>query len=965
MALTTIIFPDISKAQTRNYHYYTTQNGLPSNVIYDILEDKTGFIWIATDQGVSRFDGKNFVNFSSKDGLNDNDVFKMFEDNDGRIWFFPFKTDPCYYYRGKIYNHKNDKRILKNENPKSWVLSYSYNPLTKNLMFMQGSNKSNGKMVDFINPKDYYKLNELYIPNGIFTHFKINDVVYLTYSDEDTSLYKVENHEIKKVKNVKIKIGTKCFLNDSILLIYNYKKNVIYKYLISKENFNLFDSINLKINYRKILINSGLIYGFNETNGLYLIHNNNETQIENLNIKDKVWGGIIDKNRNIWYYSNSNGLYMFPNNKFYYYNTSNSSSMPENRCLSIAKLNKKIFIGFENNGISSFNGIQFKPLNIEVDPKKKSRILKMVASNNHIVAGGDNMIYKIFSNETINKANFNKPFAIKDIEKIDQNFLFATHSCFIISDLELKEYYSSTRTRYTSIYKLKNGTFLLGSLKGVLSGIDTSNINKIKIHPILDEARISDIKQDKNGYIWICTYSNGLFITDLKKTIHINEFSNQNNQLFISSAICKDIYFYDNSAWLSTNRGINKITLLDFAQSKFNIFRFTKGTGLPFEDINSLIIEGDTVFATSSDGLVIFNYKNIKINTAPKIVLNNVYVNLKDTALPNNSFLSKNLNNISFSISGISYSGDVGVSFKYRLIGLNNQWTYTESDKIDFVGLAPGEYQFEAQAINYDYQESDNKIIYQFTIKPPFYLTWWFISITVITLATLLYFILNSRIQNAKEKEKANSMISDLKLQALRAQMNPHFIFNALTSIQYFFSKHDELSANKYMTSFASLIRQTLNSSRKNFNSLTDEIEILDKYIGLEILRLEKPTEYTILVSDNIDSDSVFIPSMLLQPLVENALIHGIRHTNNDVGKLTISITTENEELFITIQDNGQGINESKKTKQSTGLDITKQRIETINQLYQLDLTLNIKDIKEITENETGTRVNLKMKITH
>ena len=133
------------------------------------------------------------MNFTSRDGLNDNDVFRICEDKEGRIWFFTFKTEPCYYYRGKIFNQTSDNRIVKNDN--NAILTFSLNPIDKTLYFMERTGKKQGKMVDFYNPENYFYLGELTAPNTIFSHFRIGKQLYLTHRENSPHIYKIKGHQ--------------------------------------------------------------------------------------------------------------------------------------------------------------------------------------------------------------------------------------------------------------------------------------------------------------------------------------------------------------------------------------------------------------------------------------------------------------------------------------------------------------------------------------------------------------------------------------------------------------------------------------------------------------------------------------------------------------------------------------------------------------------------------------------------
>ncbi len=957
--------PESAHSQSRNYVHYGSENGLPSNVIYDIQQDRTGFIWIATDQGVSRFDGRNFVNFTSREGLNDNDVFRICEDKEGRIWFFTFKSNPCYYLNGKIYTHDNDKRIRLREN--NSILTFSIDRVEKSILFMDGGRPLGGKLVDFYNRSKYIDLDSLSAPNVIFCHFKIDTIQYLTYRERSSVIYRVRGHRLVAVASDKRFSGFKCFTDDKRMVVYHQATNRIYRFDLGNERFDLVDSFNVQHSYNNLSVHRGLLYGLNERLGFVELAPGREQVVERPSMTGPILGGLLDRNGNAWYFARTSGLRMFPNNPYLIYNTATCPSIPENRCLSIARLGGRLFVGFENAGISSFEDRTFRNVEIKRKVNEKSRILRMITIGNEIIAGGDEVLFRLYRHTSSNRIEMSSRHAIKDIEATGRQVVLAAHASYLYTDEDFKKIKQLHSARYTSALVLNNGDILLGKLKG-LSIVRHDRIDSqpegISIDRLLDNARISDIKQDVNGLIWIGTYSNGLFITDFKTTRHLDVLNGDNNPNYISGSICKDIYIHNESTWLSTNKGINRIEVVDFAKGLFNITRYTRGLGLPSADVNSLIVVGDTVYAATSNGLVSFVQRDIRPIAPPVIVLNNLRVNLRDTTLPDYSSLPPESNNISFALSGISYTSGDPVTFKVRLVGLQDDWTYTQNDRIDFVALEPGTYSFEAQAIGTDYQTSSNKVRYTFTIRPPFHETTLFYGSIFCSLSLAAVLFVRNRITRAHEKAKANSQIMDLKLQALRAQMNPHFIFNALTSIQYFFAIHEERQANLYMSSFANLIRQTLNSTRRNFNTLREEFDILEKYVALEMLRLETPTDFIVDIDEAIDQDHVLIPSMLLQPLVENALLHGVRQTACERGRLVISCQLVAGYIHLTIQDNGPGLSEGKKRAQSAGLDITRQRIDTMNQMYQLELEMSIQNVPSAINSDTGTRVIIIMKST-
>ena len=216
----------------------------------------------------------------------------------------------------------------------------------------------------------------------------------------------------------------------------------------------------------------------------------------------------------------------------------------------------------------------------------------------------------------------------------------------------------------------------------------------------------------------------------------------------------------------------------------------------------------------------------------------------------------------------------------------------------------------------------------------------------------------------AREKEKVDlqNQIATTELKALRAQMNPHFIFNAINSVQYFMTSNDPQSSQKYLSKFARLIRYVLDNSKPGAIPLGNEIDALKLYMDLEALRFGGRFTYTVLITENIDLNYVQIPSMLIQPYVENAIWHGIMHKKGD-GKITISITMKDAVLTCIVEDNGIGRLKSKEMKSSEslayhsiGMSVTKERIELISKLNNIKPRVNIFDLYETKPLSTASR---------
>jgi len=317
------------------------------------------------------------------------------------------------------------------------------------------------------------------------------------------------------------------------------------------------------------------------------------------------------------------------------------------------------------------------------------------------------------------------------------------------------------------------------------------------------------------------------------------------------------------------------------------------------------------------------------------------------------------------------------MKFQFFLEGQDEGWSPINSNTtITFSGLAAGTYVLHARCID-SRGAISKEIHFPFTIKQAFYKTWWFIGLMLILLALIVVRIFKTRLKrerekNEKEKLEFKSRLLALEQKSLNASMNRHFIFNSLNSIQYFINTQDRLAANKFLTNFAKLIRKNLDSSDDgNLVPLSQELERLELYMSLESMRFKDRFDYKIVCDESIDTESVIIPAMMLQPFIENSIIHGILPDESKKGLITVHISLAGDLLTIDIEDNGVGIDNSMQSKtnydgdhRSQGMEITTKRIELLKKLSNRNFELI--GPYQVAKNDSlinGTRVTLKFQI--
>jgi hypothetical protein len=369
-------------------------------------------------------------------------------------------------------------------------------------------------------------------------------------------------------------------------------------------------------------------------------------------------------------------------------------------------------------------------------------------------------------------------------------------------------------------------------------------------------------------------------------------------------------------------------------------------------------------FATNA-GLVYFSAnKRSAAGEPPKVFITSI-VNDK-VKLPlnqNNHIISPRNNTLTFQYSAIDFQNK-NVTYKYRLKADAN-WTETKNRRLEFSSLEPGKYSFELSARSNNSGWSPAARI-DFVLEKYFWQTWWFLLGIISLLGISLYKAALSVTKRQKNKVQEQLLLKNkilmLEQRALQAMMNPHFVFNVMNSIQHYINTKDPASANKILTGFAKLIRKNLEICTKSFITLEEELEYLTLYLSLEKKRFGEKLNYSITVDERIDKEETLIPSMILQPYVENAIWHGIMPKETG-GNIDIEIALDNSRLSIRIIDDGVGIENSIKEKtyqhQSKGMELTRERINLLNEVEANPIQIMIRQ-----RDESGTIVWLSMPLT-
>jgi ligand-binding sensor domain-containing protein len=399
--------------------------------------------------------------------------------------------------------------------------------------------------------------------------------------------------------------------------------------------------------------------------------------------------------------------------------------------------------------------------------------------------------------------------------------------------------------------------------------------------------------------------------------------------------------------------------------------------------------EAGNLYYAGTDGVDKVNPKKLDMFPTPTAYFQSLEVNQRPFPLSTgiNNLAELSLQHyqtaITLHVGVIDYYAQGKTNIRYKLEGLNDNWQYAPGNyMLRFEQLQPGSYKLVIQASNSGNNFDGPQKLLTIHISPAFWNTWWFRALVAVGAIGLFYTLLRQRLQQKfriqLERSEKERLLSDLKqrtteleMQALRAQMNPHFIFNSLNSINRFIMQNDKTQASRYLTKFSRLVRLILQNSQASLITLESELESLELYLTLEALRFNHHFAYKISIAINVDAASLKVPPLILQPYVENAIWHGLMH-KEDKGQLDIEVSRENHQLYFRITDNGVGrenagvlASSSTANYKSMGLSITAHRIANLQHLSKADSGVTINDLVSSDGSAAGTEVIITMPAIH
>lgn len=950
------LFSAILLSQNYVLKQYSVAEGLPQSQVYDIIEDHNGQIWLATrGGGLALFNGADFKVYSTDDGLINNFISALYQDQKKNIWVGT--SNGVSQYNGiKFRNY-----LLEGKN---FAVTVSSIAERNNILYLGTSNgiyKRKDKV--FINVS-----NELGLPG-----FSVTDVFF----DQNNVLWVSHNKGVSKIDGK----NTIHFANDIIKDTYpqciaQSKSGEIWSGTYGKGVFNFFGKQSKKIEkldglivlnilpdnnwlWLSTLKNGVLKYNI-KTEQIVKIQQSDQLPTKNcrLTFKDSwgsYWigtsgGGLIKYAQSpIKSYTEADGL---KGNYIYALAASSDSGM-------WVSTGKRKLLKFKNGFFEEY-GIEQNIYALKIkalfEDSQKRLWIGTEGSGVMLYKDGETTFYK--SGKELG-SNF-----VKDIiEDRNGNIWIATSNGIskISPQLKnIKQYSKNNKNihfnRVNTLWEDRSGKIWYGTQGRGIGIISEGTYEVLDLKSGLSSNIIRDLTEDKKGNLYIATAGTGVdVVSPYSQPFQIVNLSYQDG---LSSINIYSIFCDSNDVlWVGGDKGVDKISKPSHAKRIVTNYGYAEGfTGVETStgavDIDA---NGDIWWGTIN-GLMKSSFKDYNATKIqPKISLSSVslfYHNIQGTQYePNilNWYQANNLeleyrdNHIGFELSGTDLKQPDGIKYRWRLDGGSGRWSpASKQGDIFFSNLSPGHYIFQAKAINKNGIESD-ELRFFFVVKSPYYFTWWFLTIIVLVVIGSVFFGIRYRIDQVEQKAKTvtdklelEKEVLELEQKTLRLQMNPHFIFNALNAIQDQIRDNNNKNARYSLMKFSKLMRQILEHSMEERISLEQEISLIENYLSIEKITRENSFEFNVSVADDIDIEEEGIPPMLIQPFLENAIIHGIAG-KSDVGLVDVQFSINESTLTVEVTDNGIGRKEARALKsqlvqqhKSIALEVIQTRLENM-----------------------------------
>ncbi len=942
-------------AQHPAWHHYTVNDGLPSNGVFALMQDSRGFLWVGASNGICKFNGYEFVPPTDTSGTSAASVCHIVEDAKGRIWFNHVNGSLWFVENDTIRAWTHNKQIKPfvkkygitlrfafDETGSVWIGSSRGGILvvkpdgTQTVISGQARNAVYFSKVfnQYISAEEINPLNSAEIENSrklgqtseVF-HWQDGELrslgpFPLDYSPALNGGIGFGFWPIQGAQNIAVCLHTYYIIQDD-QLVWSGQKEMEGKAILKDSEGNILLANPMEPNAGLLRFRSIDHFKRNEFDNL--LPGKSAVQI------------VLDREGGYWVATRDAGIFYCKNPKLGIYDQTDGLPAPEVLSLSTDG-RTKIYAGLRQLDVAEFKLNEPRPRILPRPPISEMQVLRfdtltgrLWAANNLCFLEHDLWRFARWLNPT---GGSNQQIPIKKISpgQSGAQWWASSHAGVFCIDTKAGtgnrislDTIPSLRTY--SVKEDSDGTLWIASTNGLLFLRDGHIIPPLFTYPNqrFNTIIIETLPQSVGGGNIMALTGGGLLIRDQKgQFTHLTRQNGLTDDLITELEISPEGVIYGCS-----DAGLN--ILRKQSDGQWRIEALSIKHGLPSNQVNDVALIGGETWVATDKGIARFKAKPAPA-PMPIPILEKFVVNNNPSVFFNNLQLPHDQNNLSLRFFALHFRSGGDIPYRYRLFGADTTFIYTRTREVNFAHLPSGHYTFEVQAQNENGRWSESAR-WPFAILPPWWATWWFRALAGASLVVALYLFYQNRLQSIRREAAEREKIRDLETAALRAQMNPHFIFNCLQAIQSFIAKNDRDAAATYLARFAKLVRLALHGSVDGLHTLTEEIAMLENYLHLEQLRFRGNFEFTVRTEEGIAPSEISLPPLLVQPFVENALIHGLQGRESG-GLVEVVFALKGNLLEVSVTDNGLGFSEKsnpgKTAHKSVGMMLTQKRLDLL-----------------------------------
>ena len=936
---------------------FTEQDGLPNRNVTAYSFDRNGKLLLGTSMGLTVYDGKRFKNISSIDGTNLKLISWMKAYKNGQVWF---------QMMGNIYCYENEKL-----SPLTAYNKFHKEPGTLHRLYPIGKNKV---VLDFMMPRRNLLFQRIRGKWKLLSESRGNNfsVIYRNPKNREEMQWKVFPGRD----------------NDSILiLVQNLQSGKLWRFpfearmafhttlstpeasyhAFSNHFFHLQANGQLRKKIMPFFIH-GVYEGWQQTlwlrdtkDGLYQIDLKDLAIIREYHFSDyQIYEAIQDRYGGLWLAMDKGlGYIPFKPHMEYHFRDHFQSEVSQ-----FIFCHDSILIGHFNGDAGLWKPGQKEKIIYRTPYRQSHNIYNIVAmqfdEKGNIAFTSENGLF-LLNRKTLQVKQLSELPCTRIFKRRDGSLLVCSSYDQGVSHLKNGKLYpfrekELSGIRHFSVLETEQGDLLAGGGDQlyILPAKSGSPKRRIKL-PLSD---LSCLAAYKKGKMLAGTYGDGLFIIGQKDTtwltIKDGLTSNHINSILVDRK---------ERIWLATSHGITRITE---SEGRYIVQRIAGPDCLNIDNF-FLAEKNGEIWVSSFDGLMKINPEKIHRKTGfYPLHMEEIWLN-KQRFTPSDSSVAftygaDKLLRLHFSLTTFSNQDDK--SYFYRILGLSKKWNPLNGEELTITNLSPGKYTVEIYAELKNSGQKSNVIRLDVDVHPQFWQNPWFIIPFMLLILGVAFLLIRNVFRKQKKKHQVASEVAKLQANIIRAQMNPHFMFNAINSIQGYILALENDSAYFYLGKFSKLLRKIISMSKNDFVLLEEELDFLANYIELEQMRCGDKFSYSIETGSGVDPQQQQVPVMILQPFVENAILHGLLPKTGEKGQLSIEIRREDDLIYCEVTDNGIGreaaqkIKESKKKEhKSAAIQLTRERIKLFRKLYSDKFELEITDLFDEHNRPLGTRV--------